>query len=221
MRRWCPQLNQQTWQVFLWVRGVTCCLNFHVSLISSVSQWSWHLMPLKNGIMNLFLRLSLRVWGLCVYSMRIVYSAPPRIRKNPLYRSYRRVWNGTFSSWGDEGIFSSMTELIVLSYLNCQHGGGSAAAEYQALLSDSPWELGLQHCLAVKHTYICQVLSSVPGSNNYSISSNPAEYFRFKQACLLDLHPSLFPPSSGVFAQGVHSGFSAPSGVESWNDMKC
>lgn len=68
-----------------------------------------------------------------------------------------------------EGIFSSMTELIVPSYLNCRHSGESAAAHYQALLSDSPWGLCLQHCLAFKHTYICQVLSSVPVSNSYKL----------------------------------------------------
>lgn len=121
---------------------------------------------------------------------------------------------------GDEGIFSSMTELIVPSYLNCQHGGESAAAHYQALLSDSPWGLCLQHCLAFKHTCICQVLSSVPVSNSYK-----------------PLPRWIFPVQTGMFAgssslsvpsQLLHSVCSrssqrrlGPSGVESWNDMKC
>ena len=68
---------------------------------------------------------------------------------------------------GDEQIFSSMTEIIVLSYLNCQHRGEPAAADYQAVLTDSPWGLCLQHCLAFKHKCICQVLSSVLSSNSY------------------------------------------------------
>lgn len=37
----------------------------------------------------------------------------------------------------------------------------------EASLSDSPWELCLLHCLAFKHTCICQFLSSVPSSNSY------------------------------------------------------
>ena len=37
----------------------------------------------------------------------------------------------------------------------------------EAPLSDSPWELCLPHCLAFKHTCICQFLSSVPSSNSY------------------------------------------------------
>lgn len=51
-----------------------------------------------------------------------------------------------------------MTELIVPSYLNSRLSGESAAADYQALLSDSPWKLCHQHCLAFKQAYICQVL---------------------------------------------------------------
>lgn len=87
-----PSIEPTNMTGFLWVRGVTCCLNFHTSLISSVSQWTWHLMPLKNGIMNLSLSLPLSVWGTCMYSMCIVYSAPLWIRKKPLF-------NGTFSPY--------------------------------------------------------------------------------------------------------------------------
>lgn len=35
--------------------------------------------------------------------------------------------------------------------------------------------------------------SSLVSPVQTAISSNPAEYFRFKRACLLDLHPALFP----------------------------
>lgn len=151
-----PSIEPTNKTGFLWVRGVTCCLNFHASLISTVSQWTWHLVPLKNGIMNLFLSVSLSVWDMCVCGM-YCFTAIGELEMAPLLQRE------------DEGIFSSMTELIVLSYLNCQHSGESAAADYQALLSDSPWELCLQHCLAFKHTYIYQVLSSVPGSNSYKL----------------------------------------------------
>lgn len=86
----CPQLNQQTWQVFLWVRGVTCCLNFHASLISSVSQWTWHLLPLKNGIMNLSLSPSLSVRYTCTHS--IVYSATNLNTKESIVLQPRGSW---------------------------------------------------------------------------------------------------------------------------------
>lgn len=89
-----PSIIRTIMTGFLWVRGVTCCLNFHVSLISSVSQWTWHLMPLKNGIMNLSFCISPSV-GYIEYSVFTTLN---------MFLSYRRVRNGTFSSqrgWGD------------------------------------------------------------------------------------------------------------------------
>lgn len=60
--------------------------------------------------------------------------------------------------YSDKGVPPIMTELIVPSYLNSRRSGEPAAADYQALLSDSPWKLCHQHCLAFKQPYICQVL---------------------------------------------------------------
>lgn len=94
-----PSIEPTNMTGFSWVRGVTCCLNFHASLISSVSQWTWHLMPFKNGIMNLFLSVSLRVSPCVGYVyVQYVHSVFCTTRKNPLFSCYRGVQNGTLSS---------------------------------------------------------------------------------------------------------------------------
>lgn len=169
----CPQLNQQTWQVFLWVRGVTCCLNFHASLISSVSQWTWHLLPLKNGIMNLSLSPSLSVRYTCTHS--IVYSTTNLNTKESIVLQPRGAGNSTLVSW--RVIFSLCAFLCkpsALWRLHCQIPHGSSAFR-------TVWP---------SNTHVFASSSRVSPAQT-AISPDPAEYFRFKRACLPDLGPAL------------------------------
>lgn len=148
-----PTLKQQTWKVFLWVRAVTCCLNLYTSLISSVSQWTWHLMPPKNGTMNL--PLSFCEWCMCMYSAAY-HSKYERIH---CFNAIGELGMAPYLHWEYEWIFSSKTEHIVSSYLNCQHSGESSVRFPMGALPSTLF--GLQ-----THMYL-KGPSSVPGSDSH------------------------------------------------------
>lgn len=138
---------------FLWVRAVTCCLNLYTSLISSVSQWTWHLMPLKNGTMHL--PLSLCEWCMCMYSAAY-YSKYERIH---CFTAIGELGMAPYLHWEDEWIFSLKTERIVSSYLNCQQSGESSVRFPMGALPSTLF--GLQ-----THMYL-KGPCSVPGSDSH------------------------------------------------------
>lgn len=147
---------------------------------------------------SVFWSVSHPVWF--VFTLWVKFDAPPSTLKNPLFSCFKRVKNSTFSLWGEAGYtFSSMTELIVSSYLTVN------AVENQQLTirlyCQIPHGSSAFSTVWPSNTHIF-ARSSLVSLVQTAQSLNPAEYFRFKRACLLYLHPLLFAllASSTVFA---------------------
>lgn len=96
-----------------------------------------------------------------------------------------------------------MTELIVPSYLNCQHSGDSTVRFPMGALP--PTLFGLQ-----THAYLPGPSLVFSAAVQTAMSSKPCRIFPVQTGMFAKSSFCTVPsPCSAVFAQGVHSGFSA------------